>query len=186
MFQSCFRKANCVNIIIIISIISLLLFSVVFLNTRFSGITQCAFPTIVKSRPRHQLEIMHQQEGLLAPVISSCAHTPPPPPTPPPSSPPQATAEHLPAFVSPGEGHLQILRCSGPGICQPGASPELLTGTRFPIRIYLHQEPIKFDGLLTYTEDFNGKTRRLAHLWRRKKNCKGMFSIWCMHLFIAY
>ena len=30
----------------------------VFLNTRFSGITQCAFPTIVKSRPRHQLEIM--------------------------------------------------------------------------------------------------------------------------------
>ena len=48
LFRGSFERRSC--------IISLLLFSVVFLNTRFSGITQCAFPTIVKSRPRHQLE----------------------------------------------------------------------------------------------------------------------------------
>ena len=48
-----------------------------------------------------------------ASVNSSCAQTPPPPPT---------TPGYCGAFarlVSPGEGHLQILRCSGPGICQP-------------------------------------------------------------------
>ena len=53
LFRGSFERRSC--------IISLLLFSVVFLNTRFSGITtKYAFPTIVKSRPRHQLEIMHQ------------------------------------------------------------------------------------------------------------------------------
>ena len=48
-------------------------------------------------------------------VNSSCAHSPPPPP-------PLTTMGYCGAFarlVSPGEGHLQILRCSGTGICQP-------------------------------------------------------------------
>ena len=102
MFRASFERGS--------SIISLLLFSVVVLNTRFSGITtKYAFPTIVKSRPRHQLEIMHQ--------LIPAAPTPHPPPT---------TPGYCGAFarlVSPGEGHLQILRCSGPGICQPRGQP---------------------------------------------------------------
>ena len=47
---------------------------------------------------------------------------------------PRATAGHLPVLSVPGVGHLQILCCKGPGICQPGAIPELLTHTQFPIR----------------------------------------------------
>ena len=43
-------------------------------KVNFSGITQCAFPTIVKSRPRHQLEIMHQS------IPAAPTHHPPPPP----------------------------------------------------------------------------------------------------------
>ena len=65
LFRGSFERRSC--------IISLLLFSVVVLNTRFSGITQCAFPTIVKSRPRHQLEIMHQS------IPAAPTHHPPPP-----------------------------------------------------------------------------------------------------------
>ena len=52
-----------------------------------------------------------------ASVNSSCAHSSPPPPT---------TMGYCGAFarlVSPGEGHLQFLRCSGPGICQPRGQP---------------------------------------------------------------
>ena len=52
------------------------------------------------------------------------APSPPPPPT------PRATAGHLPALSVPGVGHLQILRCTG---------AELLTRTRFLIRIWLHR-----------------------------------------------
>ena len=43
-----------------------------------------------------------------ASVNSSCAHTPP-----------LATAGHLLPLSVPRVGHLQILYCSGPGICQP-------------------------------------------------------------------
>ena len=44
-----------------------------------------------------------------ASVNPSCAQRPPP----------RATAGHLPALSVPGVGYLQILRCPGPGICQP-------------------------------------------------------------------
>ena len=102
MFRASFERGS--------SIISLLLFSVVVLNTRFSGITtKYAFPTIVKSRPRHHLEIMHQ--------LIPAAPTPHPPPTTP------GNCGAFARLVSPGEGHLQILRCSGPGICQPRGQP---------------------------------------------------------------
>ena len=53
-----------------------------------------------------------------ASVNSSCAHTPPPPP---PTTPGYCGA--FARLVSPGEGHLLILRCSGPGICQPRGQP---------------------------------------------------------------
>ena len=158
LFRGSFERRSC--------IISVLLFSVVFLDTRFSGITQCAFPTIVKSRPRHQLEIMHQS----IPAAPRHHRRPPPPP------PPPLTPGYCGAFVrlvSPGEGHLQILRCSGPGICQ------------------LLGQPRTFDRHAVSYQ--NIPTRRIlmekqadCHLSRRRKNCKGMFSIWCMHLFIAY
>ena len=36
-----------------------------------------------------------------------------------PSPLPRATAGHLPALSVPGVGHLQILHCREPGICQP-------------------------------------------------------------------
>ena len=48
--------------------------------------------------------------GIYISVNSSCAQ---------PRLPPRATAGHLPAFSVPGVGHLQVLRCPGPGICQP-------------------------------------------------------------------
>ena len=51
-----------------------------------------------------------------ASVNSSCAQTPPPPLTP-------GYCGAFARLVSPGEGHLQILRCSGPGICQPRGQP---------------------------------------------------------------
>ena len=86
-------------------------FSSIFFNGlfKYKVLRYNAFPTIVKSRPRHQLEIMHQ--------LIPAAPTPHPPPT---------TPGYCGAFarlVSPGEGHLQILRCSGPGICQPRGQP---------------------------------------------------------------
>ena len=49
-------------------------------------------------------------------VNSRCAHTQPPPPTP-------GYCGAFAHLVNPGEGHLQILRCSGPGICQPLGQP---------------------------------------------------------------
>ena len=118
LFRGSFERRSC--------IISVLLFSVVFLDTRFSGITQCAFPTIVKSRPRHQLEIMHQS------IPAAPRHHRPPPP------PPQATAEHLSALSVPGRGICKSCAARGQAFVNSWASPELLTGTRFPIRIYLH------------------------------------------------
>ena len=99
-----------------------------------------------------------------APVNSSCAHTPPPP---------QATAEHFPALSVPGRGICKFSLLGARHLSTPGPAPNF-----WQARGFLSE--------YTYTEDFNGKTSRLAHLSRRRKNCKGMFSIWCMHLFIAY
>ena len=75
---------------------------------------------------------------------------------------PRATAGHWPALSVPGVGHLQILCCPGDG--------------HVPTPRFWH------------ADDFTGKTRRLAHLSRTgiEEDCKGMFSILCMHFFIAY
>ena len=100
-----------------------------------------------------------------ASVNSSCAqlHRPPPP----------GYCAALARLFSPGVGHLQILRCPGAGhLPTPGAIPQLLTCTRFPVRLLLHRR-------------YYWKKRTLAHLSRRG-GCKGMFSISCMHFFIAY
>ena len=108
--------------------------------------------------------------GNNASVNSSCAHSPPPPP----ASPPWATAEHLPALSVPERGICKFCAARGQAYVNHRASPANFWQARGFLSEY------------TYTEDFNGKTSRLAHLSRRRKYCKGMFSIWCMHLFIAY
>ena len=70
----------------------------------------------------------HSRLFTYASVNSTCAQPPPPPP--------RATAGHLPALSIPGVGHLQILHCPGcRAFANPRAISELLTRTRFPIRI---------------------------------------------------
>ena len=90
-------------------------------------------------------------------VNSSCAQPPhPPPPR------PQATAGHLLAWSVPGVGHLQILCCPGAGhLPTPGPTPSF-----WHARGFLSE--------YNYTEDFTGKTNRLAHLSRMGKNWRGM------------
>ena len=82
-------------------------------------------------------------------MYQSIPAAPSPPPT-------RVTAGHLPALSVPGLGHLQILCCPGGGHLptpHPGAIPEILTR-----RGFLSQN--------NYTEGFNGKESRLAHLSR--------------------
>ena len=95
-------------------------------------------------------------------------------PSPPPQ--PRANGGICPPCQSRGWGICKFCVTRWPGICQSRCHSELSTRTRFPIEIY-------------YTEDFAGKTSRLAHFSRTGKKlrgCKGMFSILCMHFFIAY
>ena len=75
-------------------------------------------------------------------------------------SPPRATVGHLPAFSVPGVGHLQILRCPGAGHLQtPGPTP-----------IFWHAR--SFLSAYNYSEDFTGKTSRLAHYVKDGKKLK--------------
>ena len=77
--------------------------------------------------------------------------------------PPRATAGHLHALSVPGVGHLQILHCpGGRAFANPGTIPEVLTRTRFPIRIWLHR---RF---------YWKKKSRLAHLSRTGINWRGL------------
>ena len=81
-------------------------------------------------------------------VNSSCAQ--------PPSPLPPATLGHLPTLSVLGVGHLQILcAAQGPGIGQPQT---------FDTHSFL--------SAYNYTEDFTGKTSRLAHLSRTRKKLK--------------
>ena len=76
--------------------------------------------------------------------------------------PPWATAGHLPALSVPGVGHLQILHCPGAGhLPTPGPFPSF-----WHARGFLSE--------YNYTEDFTGKTSRLAHLSRTRKNWRGL------------
>ena len=73
-------------------------------------------------------------------------------------SPPRATEGAFALLVSPGGGAFANFGLpGGRAFANPGANPELLTRTRFPLTRY-------------YTEDFTGKTSRLAHLSRTGKN----------------
>ena len=103
-----------------------------------------------------------------ASVNSSCAHTPPPPP-----HHPRLLRSICPPCQSRGGAFANFALLGARHLSTPGPAPNFWQASGF-LSEY------------TYTEDFNGKTSRLAHLSRRRKNCKGMFSIWCMHLFIAY
>ena len=73
--------------------------------------------------------------------------------------PPRATAGHLPALSVPRVGHLQILHCPGAG--------HLPTPNFWHARSFLSQ--------YNYTEDFTGKTSRLAYLSRTGKNWRGLY-----------
>ena len=59
----------------------------------------------------------------------------------------------------------------------PGASPELLTRTRFPIRIFPHRGFCWKNKLIGPSVKDGKKIEEV---------CKGMFSILCMYFFIAY
>ena len=90
-------------------------------------------------------------------VLNSLMHQSiPPAPSPPP--PPG----HLPPLSVPGVGHLQMLALpGGRASANPRTNPELLTRTRFPIRIKLQRR-------------FYWKKSRLVHLSRTGINCRGL------------
>ena len=77
-----------------------------------------------------------------ASVNSTCAQ--------PPAPCPRATAGHLPAMSVPGVGHLQILHCPGPGICQPRGHSQA-----FDTHAVSYQNT-------TYTESFTGKKKQIG------------------------
>ena len=80
------------------------------------------------------------------------APSPPPPPT------PLGCCGVFARLFSPGGRAFATFALPGcRAFANPGANPELLTRTRFPLTRY-------------YTEDFTGKTNRLAHLSRTGKN----------------
>ena len=65
----------------------------------------------------------------------------------------------------------------GRAFANPGANPELLTRTRFPVRIQLHKRfywKNKGDWLICQGQE------------TIEEVCKGMLSILCMRVFIAY
>ena len=72
----------------------------------------------------------------------------------------RATAGHLPALSVPGVGHLQILRSPGAG--------------HLPTFAFWHELGFLLE--YNYTEDFTGKTSRLARLSRTGKNWRGLQS----------
>ena len=95
--------------------------------------------------------------------------------TPPPPS--RATAGHLPALSFPRVGHLQILRCLGPGICQPRGQPRTFD-----------THAVSYQNITTQRILLEKQADWLICQGREKieEVCKGMFSILCMHFFIAY
>ena len=68
-----------------------------------------------------------------------------------PLPPPGATAGHLPTFSVPRVGHLQILRCPGPGIGTPGIFPRF-----WHARSFLSE--------YNYTEDITGKKKQICSI----------------------
>ena len=75
---------------------------------------------------------------------------------------PPRLLRHLPALSVPGVGHQQILRFPGTGHLP----------TPRPLPSFWHARG--FLSEYNYSEDFTGKTSRLAHLLRTRKNCRGL------------
>ena len=96
-----------------------------------------------------------------------------------PSPPPGATAGRLPALSVPGVGHLQILHCPGPGICQPPGHSRA-----FDTHV------VSYQNITTQKVLPEKKADWLICQGQEKivEGCKGMFRILhvCMHFFIAY
>ena len=88
----------------------------------------------------------------------------------------RATAGHLPSLSVPEVGHLQILSCPG-AEGQAFANPELLTRTRFRYQNITTQRIL----LEKYADWLTSQRQE-----KIEEVCKGMFSILCMHFFIAY
>ena len=97
-----------------------------------------------------------------------------PPPPPPPH---RATVGRLPTLLVPGVGNLQILLCPGtrhlptPGYSQAFGTHAVSYQNITTQRILLEKQ--------TYWLICQGKEEI-------EEGCKGMFSILCMHFFIAY
>ena len=80
-------------------------------------------------------------------------------------------------LVSPGGGALANFALpGGRAFANPGAKPELLTRTRFPISITKQRILVEKQADLLICQG-RGKIEQV---------CKGMFSILCMHFFTAY
>ena len=95
---------------------------------------------------------LHLTKIVLSFMHQSIPAAPPPPP------PPQVTVGHLSALSVPGWGICNICAARGPGICQPRDQPRASDTHACFLSEY------------NYTEDFTGKTIRLAHLSRTAKN----------------
>ena len=78
-----------------------------------------------------------------------------------PPPPPRLLQGIFPSY-SPGGGVLANFALPGVGICQP----------RGHHRDFWHSRSFQYE--YNYTEDFTGKTSRLAHLSRRAKNYRGL------------
>ena len=86
-------------------------------------------------------------------------------------------AAHLPALSVPGVGHLQILRCPWAGhLPTPG-----------PLRAF-DTHAVSYQNITTQRILLEKQADWLIFQGREKieEVCKGMFSILCMHFFIAY
>ena len=90
-------------------------------------------------------------------------------------SPPRGYCGAFARLVSPGGGAFAALP-GGRAFANPGANPELLTRTRFPINITTQRilPEKQADWLICQGRE------------KIEEVCKGMFSILCMHFFIAY
>ena len=98
----------------------------------------------------------------------------PPPPLPP--TPFQAITGHFPALQPRGWGISKFCATRGSGICQPRGQHRNFWNSR------------SFQSEYNYTEDFTGKTSRLAHLSGRGKNYRGLLRhvFVFMHVFLHW
>ena len=90
---------------------------------------------------------------------------------------PRATAGHLPALSVPGWGICKFCTARGPGICQPRGQPRAFD-----------THAVSYQNITTERISLEKQADWLIWQgWEKNEEvCKGMFSILCMHFFIAY